>query len=122
MKEIIAIIRSNKMKKTRDVLEVLGFPAMNARRVLGRGHQRAIIDDVNIPFPPEGIEESRGTMRYIPKRMISIMVKDRDVELVVEAIMKVNHTGNIGDGKIFVCPVDDAVRIRTGENGDVALQ
>jgi len=54
--------------------------------------------------------------------MISIMVKDRDVELVVEAIMKVNHTGNIGDGKIFVCPVDDAVRIRTGENGDVALQ
>lgn len=121
MKEIIAIIRPNKMKKTRDVLEALGFPAMNARRVMGRGNQRAIIGDVTLPFPPEGIEEAKGTMRYIPKRMISIMVEDCDVQLVVEAIMKVNHTGNIGDGKIFVCPVDDAVRIRTGEKGDMAL-
>lgn len=121
MKEVIAIIRPKSMKKTRDVLESLGFPSFNATRVLGRGKQRAIIDEVTIPSPSAEIQEERGTMRYIPKRMIQITVEDSDVQLVVEAIMKVNHTGKIGDGKIFVCPVDDAVRIRTGDRGTEAL-
>jgi nitrogen regulatory protein PII 2 len=60
-------------------------------------------------------------MRYIPKRMLSLVVPDEDVSLVVQAIMKINHTGQIGDGKIFVSPIDDALRVRTVETGDNAI-
>ena len=60
-------------------------------------------------------------MKYIPKRMISIVVEDADVPLVVGIIMKINRTGKPGDGKIFVLPVEDAIRIRTGEFGVEAI-
>jgi nitrogen regulatory protein PII 2 len=60
-------------------------------------------------------------MRYIPKRILSLVVPDEDVSLVVEVIMKINHTGQIGDGKIFVSPIDDALRVRTMETGDNAI-
>lgn len=121
MKEIIAIIRPNKMTQTKNVLDTLGFPAMNARRVMGRGKQKAIIGEVSFDLKkPELLEES-GTMRYIPKRLISIVLPDEDVSLVVEVIMRVNHTGQIGDGKIFVCPITEAVRVRTNERGETAI-
>lgn len=121
MKEIIAIIRPNKMAQTKNVLDTLGFPAMNARRVMGRGKQKAIIGEVSFDLKkPELLEES-GTMRYIPKRLISIVLPDEDVSLVVEVIMRVNHTGQIGDGKIFVCPITEAVRVRTNERGEKAI-
>ena len=68
----------------------------------------------------EGEKQGRR-IKYIPKRMISIVVEDADVPLVVGIIMKVNRTGNHGDGKIFVLPVDGAVRIRTGETGVAAV-
>ena len=60
-------------------------------------------------------------MRYVPKRMISLVVPDEDASLVVESIMKVNKTGQIGDGKIFVCPIEEAVRVRTKETGEDAI-
>jgi len=56
-------------------------------------------------------------MAYIPKRLLSIVVPDEDVNLIVEAIMKVNSTGNIGDGKIFVCPIEDSIRVRNKDRG-----
>jgi len=121
MKEIIAIIRPNKMTQTKDVLNALGFPAMTAQRVMGRGKQKAIIGEVSFDIQNETLLKEEGTMRYIPKRLISLIVPDEDVSLIVEAIMRVNQTGQNGDGKLFVCPIDEAVRVRTNERGTKAL-
>ena len=121
MKEITAIIRPNKMGKTKDVLSSLGFPSMTANRVMGRGRQKAILNEVTFAIKEPSLLEEEGSMRYIPKRLISLIVPDEDASLVVEAIMKVNHTGQIGDGKIFVCRVEDAIRVRTKETGEEAI-
>jgi nitrogen regulatory protein PII 2 len=121
MKEIMAIMRPNKMTKTKEVLDTLGYPAMSAIRIMGRGKQRAILNEVSVEIKEPELCETEGKMRYIPKRMISLVVPDEDVSLVVEAIMKINHTGQIGDGKIFICPINDAVRVRTGEKGVKAI-
>jgi nitrogen regulatory protein PII 2 len=121
MKEITAIIRPKKVTRTKEVLDSLGFPAMNATRVMGRGKQRAILDEVNFAIDDPALLELEGAMRYIPKRMISLVVPDEEVALVVQAIIKVNHTGQIGDGKVFVSPIEEAYRVRTSEQGDKAI-
>ncbi|NPV29849.1 MAG: P-II family nitrogen regulator [Firmicutes bacterium] len=120
MKEIIAIIRSNKMTRTKEVLAALGFPALTAWRVLGRGKQKGLAGEVSFQVSPEVLSQ-QGSMKYVPKRLISLVVDDEDVLLVVGAIIKVNRTGEIGDGRVFVCPVEDAVRIRTQERGTAAI-
>lgn len=120
MKEIIAIVRPNKIARTRDLLAELGFPGMNAMKVLGRGKQKGIGSEVGFDVP-DGGGSSLAAMRYVPKRLISIVVPDEEVFLVTGVIMKANRTGEHGDGRIYVCPVDDVVRIRTGESGDEAL-
>lgn len=120
MKEIIAIIRPNKITATKKALEVLGFPGMTACKVVGRGKQKGIIGEVAFNVSPE-LQNQEGGMKYVPKRMISLVVDDQDVPLVVAAIIKINRTGQIGDGRIFVCPVDEVVRIRTGEKGQAAI-
>ena len=109
------------MTKTKEVLETLGSPAMTAIRVMGRGKQKAILNEVSMATKEPELLKAEGNMRYIPKRMISVIVPDEDTSLIVEAIMKINHTGQIGDGKIFVCPITDAFRVRTKENGDAAI-
>ncbi len=121
MKEVIAIIRPKMITKTKEILDLLGFPAMNAVRVMGRGKQKAILNEINFEMNEHNLTEAEGSMSYIPKRMLSLIVPDKDVTLVIEAIMKVNHTGQIGDGKIFVSPIEEAVRVRTMETGDKAL-
>jgi nitrogen regulatory protein PII 2 len=121
MKEIMAIIRPKMVSRTKEVLDSLGFPAMNAVRVMGRGKQRAILNEVSFEINEPDLLKVEGSMRYIPKRMISLVVPDEDVSLVVEAIMKVNKTGQIGDGKVFVCPIEQALRIRTMEKGNKAV-
>ena len=117
----MAIIRPKKVTKTKEVLDSLGFPAMNAVRVMGRGKQKAILNEINFEINEPKLFEMEGSMRYIPKRMVSLVVPDEDVSLVVEAIMKVNHTGQIGDGKIFVSPIGEALRVRTMEKGDESI-
>ncbi len=121
MKEVTAIIRPKMITKTKEILDILGFPAMNAVRVMGRGKQKAILSEISPEMNERNLTEAEGSMSYIPKRMLSLIVPDRDVSLVVQAIMKVNHTGQIGDGKIFVSPIEEAVRVRTMETGDNAL-
>lgn len=64
---------------------------------------------------------SSSAMEFVPKRMITIIVDDKDVERVINIIMAVNRTGQVGDGKIFVLPVEDSIRIRTREKGFEAL-
>jgi len=122
MKEIIIVIRPKKVNATKEVLTALGFPSMTAIPVLGRGKQKGIAGEVNIEYRPGILEENKsGGMKYVPKRYLSIVVSDENVEAVIEAIIKVNQTGQFGDGKIFICPVEDAVRIRTDEQGNQAI-
>jgi nitrogen regulatory protein PII 2 len=117
MKEVLAIIQMNKMEATKNALDVIGIPAITAYKVTGRGKQR----DLQIPLPSPLEPSSQRNMKYIPKRMISVMVEDEFVPAVVAVITKVNRTGNYGDGRIFICPVDESVRIRTGVRGNEAI-
>ena len=122
MKEIIAIIRPKKVSKTKLALEEAGFPSMTAVSVIGRGHQRGIAGEMNFNLPTDLLIKGRlSGMKYIPKRMLSIFVHDEDVDLVVKTIVKINQTAVIGDGKIFVCPVEDAFRVRTDERSEDAV-
>ncbi len=123
MKEIIAIIRPKKMGSTKDALEKLGFPSITVMPAIGRGKQRGIANELNCDIPPELMGQGKsGGMKYIPKRLLSLVVRDADVSPVLQAIIQVNQTAQIGDGKIFVCPIDNAVRVRTDEDGDKAIQ
>ena len=123
MKEIIAFIRPSKMAATKKILDKLEIPSVTAIPVLGRGNQRGLNTTLNgIDIHPQLLAKGRVVgMKYIPKRMLVIVAKDSDVDRIVESIIQVNWTGYIGDGKIFVCPTDDALRIRTDERGDIAL-
>ena len=67
-----------------------------------------------------GLGSFKG-MPYVPKRLLSIVVPDAMTDKVVDTIIKVNQTGDIGDGKLIVCPVEDALRVRTGETGEAAI-
>lgn len=125
MKEIIAIVRPIKIVPTKKALEKLGVPSVTVVPVLGRGRQRGIAEELNIDIRPglldQGVLAGMKYMEYIPKRLLSIVARNEDVDTIVETIIKVNQTVQIGDGKIFICPVDNAVRVRTDEQGDNAV-
>jgi Nitrogen regulatory protein PII len=122
MKEIITIIRPKKISATKEALVNLGLPSMTAIPVLGRGKQKGIDSEVNIEYRAGILEQHKnGGMKYIPKRYLSIIVNDEDVERVIGRILEVNQTGQIGDGKIFICPVEEALRVRTQERGNDAI-
>ena len=114
MKEIIAIIRPQKWAATKAKLEAMAVISFTEHRVFGRGMQNGLRY-----LKPGSIELSGIT--YIPKRMIHIIVTDEAVEKIVSTISEVNQTPAMGDGKIFVCPMDEAIRIRTQEQGAAAL-
>ncbi|MGO8677810.1 MAG: P-II family nitrogen regulator [Limisphaerales bacterium] len=124
MKQIIAIIRMNKMNATKQALIEAGFPAFTVRKVVGRGKGNV---DVRViqgaqAEAPEAIARLRddGPM-LMPSRMMTVAVADESVSKLIEAVMRANRTGNGGDGKIFVLPIEDAVRVRTGERGTAAV-
>ena len=123
MKEILAVIRMNKMNETKRALADAGIASITARKVMGRGVGK--VDYLLLQGAQAGYEEAINQLgpgpKLIPKRMLVIVVPDGLASKVVETITKVNQTGSPGDGKIFVMPVTDSVRIRTGETGDVAL-
>ncbi len=123
MKEVLAIIRMNRINQTKKSLADSGVTSMHARECLGRG--KGLVDLEILRGAEQGYEEAiaqlGNTQRLIPKRMISIVVPDKLAARTVSAIISVNRTGKPGDGKIFVLPVHDAVRIRTGESGDGTL-
>ncbi len=125
MKEIIAIIRPKKIVPTKEALDKLGVPSVTATSVLGRGKQRGIAAELDIDISPDvldqGLMAGMKYMEYIPKRLLSIIIRNEDVDTIVETIIKVNQTGEIGDGRIFICPIDNAIRVRTDEQGDSAV-
>jgi len=126
MKEIIAIIRMNKVNTTKKALADTGICGLHAMKVKGRGKihvDLSILDQMGDTEELAGIvNESldKGT-RLIPKRMLTILVQDNEIDKVVNTIISVNKEGNKGDGKIFICHVSDAVRVRTGERGEAAI-
>jgi nitrogen regulatory protein PII 2 len=125
MKEVIAIIRRHRLQETKAGLLGIGIPALTMVSVEGRGKQKGL-PGWNYELDPtltEVEEKNTGvSMRFIPKRMIYAVVEDEDVPKVVETIIRTNQSGHIGDGKIFVCPVEGAVRVRTGESGEQAIK
>jgi len=124
MKEIMAIIRINRMNKTKEALSAAGISSFTATgRVLGRG--KGQVDFRLFKGAEEGQDEAivqlgQGPM-LVPKRLITVVVPDALAGRVIETIISVNKTGNSGDGKIFVMPVQEAMRVRTGETGDGVL-
>lgn len=127
MKEVMAIIRINMVNVTKEALANAGFPAFSCRKCLGRGKKSVdanIIDTIlDSGASPENSvgEHLTEYRRLIAKRFFTIIVEDNEVETVVQTIIDTNQTGNPGDGKIFVIPVDETYRVRTGETGTVAL-
>ena len=112
MKEIIAIIRPNKLDEVKDALEEIKCHGMTVTEVKGRGRQLGIT---------ESYRGSDYRIDLLPKTRLEIIVNDADAENVIETIVKKAQTGDIGDGKIFISPVEDVVRIRTGERGEKAV-
>jgi nitrogen regulatory protein PII 2 len=123
MKEVMAVIRMRKMNETKRALAEAGVSSIVAKDVLGRGSTR--VDLKLLEGASNGHEEAisllESSQRLVAKRMLSVVVPDRLVQKTIKTIMKVNQTGQSGDGRIFVMPIMDAFRIRTGEHGDAAI-
>jgi nitrogen regulatory protein P-II 1 len=112
MKKIEAIIKPFKLEEVKDSLGEIGIEGMTVSEVKGFGRQKG---------HTEIYRGSEYTVDFLPKIKIELVISDNRVEAAVAAIVKSAKTGKIGDGKIFVSPVDEAVRIRTEEKGDQAV-
>jgi nitrogen regulatory protein PII len=113
MKKIEAFIRNEAFEAVRLDLLDKGFPSLSISEAQGSGRQKGIT---------EQYRGSELTIHLRPKLKLEIVVDDKDVSVIVETILKHARTGQVGDGKIFVLPVDAAIRIRTGEDGELVLQ
>lgn len=121
MKQVMAVIRINKINATKKALNDVGITSFTATgRVLGRG--KGLVDYRLLEGAKEGHSEAIAQLgqgpRLVPKRRLTVVVSDDWVERTVKAIISANQTGNPGDGKIFVMPVLEAVRVRTGERAE----
>jgi nitrogen regulatory protein PII 2 len=123
MKEIVAVVRMNMMNKTKAALTAAGVNAFFAHEAQGRGV--GFINRKLVKGAEQGYEEAAALLgekgNLYPKRMVTIVVDDDDVDDVIEALITTNQTGKPGDGKIFVLPVADGVRVRTGEKGTKSI-
>jgi nitrogen regulatory protein PII len=113
MKKIEAFIRHEAFEPIRAELLDKGYPSLSILEAKGSGRQKGVV---------EHYRGSTLTVNVRPKMKLEVVVDDKDKGVVVETILKHARTGDGGDGKIFVLPVDEAIRIRTGEEGDAVLQ
>ena len=112
MKKIEAIVRHFKLEDVKNALIEKGIAGMTISEVRGFGRQKG------------HTEMYRGTeyrVDFVPKVKLELVVEESKVQIAIAAIVKVSQTGQVGDGKIFVSTIDEAVRIRTGESGGAAL-
>ncbi|MBO1923383.1 MULTISPECIES: P-II family nitrogen regulator [Thiomicrorhabdus] len=112
MKQIKAIINPHRLTDVREALTTLGINGLTVTEVKGYGRQRG------------HKEIYRGTeyeVTFVPKIMLELVVLDEQLEEIITTISSSAHTGKLGDGKLFVSPVENAIRIRTGESGEAAL-
>ena len=112
MKKIEAIVKPFKLEEVKLAIAELGVVGMTVTEVKGFGRQKG---------HTEIYRGSEYTVDFLPKIKMEVVLADSMVESVVEAIMKAAKTGKIGDGKVFILPVDDAIRIRTAETGEKAV-
>ncbi len=112
MKYIIAVIKPFKLEEVREALGALGIQGITVTEVRGHGRQRG---------HTEFYRGAEYTVSFVPKVKLEIAVDSTMADRVVEAIQASGQTGQIGDGKIFVLPLEQAVRVRTGETGQAAL-
>ena len=112
MKKIEAIIKPFKLEEVKDALSELGIEGMTVTEVKGFGRQKG---------HTEIYRGSEYTVDFLPKIKLEVILQDDAVEGAVKAIVESAKTGKIGDGKVFVLPVENAIRIRTGETGDQAV-
>ncbi|RJQ50885.1 MAG: P-II family nitrogen regulator [Nitrospiraceae bacterium] len=137
MKEITAIIRRDKLPETKNALDELGYSSLTIQSVDGRGKQKgAMCAEMDSEMPESfcttvklkptpstyALEHTLPKIAlYVPKRLLTLIVPDDVVSKIVKSIIKVNRSGKRGDGKIFVSPVEGAVRVRTGERDGEAI-
>jgi nitrogen regulatory protein PII 2 len=124
MKTVMAFIRINMMNATKKALTAAGISSMTAEghaQGRGRGYWDAKVMEGAQRNQPEALAHMGGHPRLRPQTMVLVTVPDDKVKLVVDTIMDANHTGQHGDGKIFVLPEYDAIRVRTEESGDIVL-
>lgn len=112
MKKIEAIIKPFKLEEVKDALSEVGIEGMTVTEVKGFGRQKG---------HTEIYRGSEYTVDFLPKIKLELVISDTQVSSAVNAIIKAAKTGKIGDGKIFVSPVEEAVRIRTEEKGEAAV-
>jgi len=113
MKRIEAIVRPHKIEDVKDALSEAGVSGMTISEVKGFGRQKG---------HKELYRGAEYQVDFVPKIRIDIVVTDEQVKPVTDVIVKAAESGKVGDGKIFIHPVEDAIRIRTGESGDISLQ
>ena len=126
MKEVMAVIRRNMINQTKNALLLAGIDSITARKVQGRGKQKVgfkYIKDIleGAEVSNEVVDAISEPHKLISKRLLTIIVPDDKVKTVVDTIINVNKTGNPGDGKIFILPVEESYRIRTGETGEATI-
>jgi len=112
VKKVEAIIKPFKLEEVKEALAAVGIQGLTVTEVKGFGRQKG---------HKELYRGAEYVVEFLPKVKLEIFVTDAVCPKVVDAIVKAASTGRIGDGKIFVSPVDEAIRIRTGETGDVAI-
>ena len=112
MKLIVAVIKPFKLEEVKAALADIGIEGMTVTEVKGFGRQKG---------HTEIYRGSEYTVDFLPKVKVEVAVDDARVETAIDAITKAAHTGKIGDGKIFLKPIEEVVRIRTGERGTAAL-
>ncbi len=137
MKEITAVIRRDKLPETKKALEELGYPSLTIQSVEGRGRQKgAMCAEMDSEMPDSyctavKLRPTPSTYAldhtlpkvalFVPKRLLTIVVPDDVVTKIVKSVIRVNQTGRAGDGKIFVAPIEGALRVRTGETDGEAI-
>ncbi len=112
MKKLECIIRPFKLEEVKEALSSVGVRGMTVSEVRGFGRSRG---------HTELYRGSEYTIEFVPKLKLEIVVAEENVDKVVEAVQQAAATGKIGDGKIFVLPIDETIRIRTGERGPAAV-
>ncbi len=119
MKEVIAVVRINMMNQTKQALTDCGIDAFFAHDAHGRG--KGFANPEVLEGAEQGYIEAAALLgekgKLYPKRLVTAVVEDDQVACVVETIINTNQTGKPGDGKVFVVPLSDAARVRTGETG-----
>ncbi|MBN1188725.1 MAG: P-II family nitrogen regulator [Dehalococcoidales bacterium] len=112
MKKIEAIVREERFHLIKIALEEKGFTSMTVSDVMGRGKQKGLTLKWRV---------GEHRIGFLPKKKIEIVAEDKDCQSIVDTICERGRTGNVGDGKIFILPIEEVIRIRTGDRGNGAV-